>query len=90
MLDMHTAGSLKADSLAQDDGMSVVDVRQMTAAELRRLGVPSLVYLRQGTMDGQIAYAIHAADGSEVAIVEDVQVAIELAMEHGLSIATVH
>jgi hypothetical protein len=87
---MPLAECLNADSLGQDDGMSVADVRQMTAAELRRLGVPRLVYLRQGTVAGQIAYAIHAADGSAVAIVEDMEVAIDLAVENGLSIVTVH
>lgn len=80
----------KAEPLVQDDGTAIVDVRQMTAAELRRLGVPSLVYLREGTVDGQVAYAIHAADGSAVAIVEDVEVAIELVAEHGLNFVTVH
>ena len=87
---MQIAEALKAHSLAQDDGPSVTDVRQMTAAQLRRLGVPSLVYLRQGIVDGEVAYAIHAADGSAVAIVEDVEVAIELVAEHGLSFVTVH
>jgi hypothetical protein len=87
---MPPAEFLNADALGPDDGVSVVDVRKMTAAELRRLGVPGLVYLRQGTVDGQIAYAIHAADGSAVAIVEDMEVAIDLAVENGLSIVTVH
>jgi hypothetical protein len=87
---MQIAEVLKAELFAQDDGASVVDARQMTPAQLRRLGVPSLVYLRQGTVDGEVAYAIHAADGSAVAIVEDMEIAIELVAEHGLSFVTVH
>ena len=37
----------------------------MTRNELLQLGVPRLVYLRCGTIDGHPAYAIHAADGRQ-------------------------
>ncbi len=66
------------------------DPRQMTRGELLRLGVPRLVYLRCGTIDGQPAYAIHAADGTAMAVVEDIEVAIELASEHDMTFVAVH
>ena len=66
------------------------DLRQMTRGELLRLGVPRLVYLRCGTIDGQPAYAIHAADGTAMAVVEDIQVAIELASDHDMTFVAVH
>jgi hypothetical protein len=66
------------------------DLRQMTRGELLRLGVPRLVYLRCGTIDGQPAYAIHAADGTAMAVVEDIEVAIELASEHDMTFVAVH
>jgi hypothetical protein len=65
-------------------------LRQMTRGELLRLGVPRLVYLRCGTIDGQPAYAIHAADGTAMAVVEDIAVAIELASEHDMTFVAVH
>ena len=74
----------------QEDGAPLTDVRQITPAQLLRLGVSQLVYMRQGTVDGETAYAIHAADGSAVAIVEDIDVAIEMVIEHGLTFAAVH
>ena len=77
-------------SIWQEDGTPLADVRQITPAQLRRLGVTQLVYLRKGSVDGETAYVIHAADGSAVAIVEDIDVAIELVAEHGLTFATVH
>jgi hypothetical protein len=49
-----------------------------------------LVYLRCGTIDGQPAYAIHAADGTAMAVVEDIQVAIELASDHDMTFVAVH
>jgi hypothetical protein len=66
------------------------DLRQMTRGELLRLGVPRLVYLRCGTIDGQPAYAIHAADGTAMAVVEDIEVAMELVSEHDMTFVAVH
>ena len=66
------------------------DLRRMTSGELLQLGVPRLVYLRCGTIDGQPAYAIHAADGTAMAVVEDIEVAIELASEHDMTFVAVH
>ena len=87
---MQIAESIDLDPICQEDGAPIVNVRHITPAQLRRLGVARLVYLRRGTVNGETAYAIHAADGSKVAIVEDVDVAVELVAEHGLIFATVH
>jgi hypothetical protein len=66
------------------------DVRNMTSAQLRHLGVHSVVYLRSGMLNGEVAYAIHAADGTPMAVVEDVDTAVELVCEHGMAFAAVH
>jgi hypothetical protein len=87
---MQIAESFDVDPICQEDGAPIINVRHITPAQLRRLGVARLVYLRQGTVDGETAYAIHAADGSQVAIVEDIDVAVELVAEHGLMFATIH
>ncbi len=68
----------------------VADPRQMTRAQLRGLGVPRLVYLRCGTVDGGAAYAIHAADGTALAVVDDIEVAMELALENNMTFVPVH
>ena len=87
---MQIAESIDLDPICQEDGAPITNVRHITPAQLRRLGVARMVYLRRGTINGEVAYAIHAADGSEVASVEDVDVAVELVAEHGLIFATVH
>jgi hypothetical protein len=87
---MMPADTAHTDPLWHEDGTPLVRVRQITLAQLRELGIAQLVYLREGTVDGETAYAIHAADGSAVAVVEDIEVAIELVAEHGLTFATVH
>ena len=78
------------DPVSHDESVHTVDPRQMTCAQLRRLGVPRLVYLRCGTVDGEAAYAIHAADGTPLAVVEDVEVAMELAFENNMVFVAVH
>jgi hypothetical protein len=70
--------------------LASADLREMTRSELLRLGVPRVVYLRCGTIDGQPAYAIHAADGTAMAVVEDIAVAIELASENDMTLVAVH
>jgi hypothetical protein len=66
------------------------DPRKMTRGELLTLGLPRLAYLRCGTIDGQPAYALHAADGTAMAIVEDIEVAIDLASEKDMLFVSVH
>jgi hypothetical protein len=87
---MPIAASLGADPMCQEEGGTIIDVRHMTPSQLRRLGVSQVVYLREGTVDGETMYQIHAADGSAVGIVEDIDVAVELVTEHGLTFVTVH
>ena len=66
------------------------DPRQMTRGELLRLGLPRLAYLRCGMIDGQPAYALHAADGTAMAVVEDIEVAIDIASEKDMLFVSVH
>jgi len=68
----------------------VGDVRHMSTAQFRRLGVRSVVYLRSGLLNGEVAYAIHAADGIPMAVVDDVDAAVSLANEHGMAFVAVH
>jgi len=52
--------------------------------------MPWLVYLRSGKINGEVAYAIHAADGTPMAVVEDVEVALDLASANNMTFVTVH
>ena len=70
--------------------LDYADPRQMTRSELLRLGLPRLAYLRCGTIDGQPAYALHAADGTAMAVVDDIEVAIDLASERDMLFVSVH
>jgi hypothetical protein len=78
------------ETIGHDVGPLADDVRNMTTAQFRRLGVPSVVYLRVGTMDGEVAYAIHAADGIPMAVVADVDTAVSLVCQNGMAFVAVH
>jgi hypothetical protein len=78
------------ESVGHDVDFPVEDVRHMSTAQFRRLGVRSVVYLRTGMLNGEMAYAIHAADGIPMAVVDDVDTAVALACEHGMAFVAVH
>ena len=88
---MHDAAIEEiTDVLAYEEIDLAAEARRMTSGQLRELGVSRLVYLRAGTINGETAYAIHAADGTTVGIVDAIDLAIELVTEHGLTFVTVH
>jgi hypothetical protein len=82
--------SQSANPNSHEEAVPVGDPRHMTRAQLRQLGMPRIVYLRSGTIDGHTAYAIHAADGTAMAIVEDIELAVELASEYDMTFVPVH
>jgi hypothetical protein len=65
-------------------------LRQLTPMELRQLGLSQLGYLRLGRLNGSPTYALLAADGSTMALTEDVDSAMDIADEHELTVLTVH
>jgi hypothetical protein len=88
---MHFAETDESiDPVSRDEAVRIADPRRMTRAQLRRLGVPGMAYLRCGTVDGQQAFALHAADGTAIAVVEDLEVAMELASESHMRFVAVH
>ena len=78
------------ESLGRDEGVRTADPRHMTLGQLRRLGVPRLVYLRCGRIDGQMAFAMHAADGTAIAVVEEIDIALELVAANNMTFVSVH
>ena len=81
------------DAAGQDDAAQAVsgDIRQLTAGQLRMLGMARVAYLtglRAG--DGTVEYAIHGADGGTVAILDDLEVALDLVERLGVSLVPVH
>jgi hypothetical protein len=62
----------------------------MTVEQLLQLGTRQVVYLKAGLHDGEVAFVLYRADGTPLIAVDDVETAVEMVAEKGLSFATIH
>jgi hypothetical protein len=76
-----------------DTGTTVTvsqQVRDISAAQLARLGMSQLAYIRPVTMHGNQAFAIHGADGTPMAVAPDRDLASAAIEEHDMVQVLVH
>ncbi len=69
---------------------SIVDIRKMTSDQLMQLGMADLAYVKPVMFEGQMAFAIHAADGSPMAMAADCDLAVAAIVQHEMQPAMVH
>ena len=63
----------------------LLDVRQLSDVQFRSLGLREVAYMRPATMDdGEEGCAIYAADGSLLAVVEDMETAWGAIMQNDM------
>ena len=67
-----------------------IDIRHLSSEQLGRLGVSQIAYVKPVVMNGMVAYAIHAADGTPMAVVGDRDVAIAAVHQHEMLATLVH
>jgi hypothetical protein len=67
-----------------------LDIRQITAMQLAQLGIAHIAYVRPLMMEGAAAFAICAADGTQMAIATDRDVAEAAIREHEMVPVAVH
>jgi hypothetical protein len=65
-------------------------MRQMTSNDLAMLGMQDIAYVKQVTVDGNAGYAIHAADGTQMALIPDREVAFAVVRQNELEPVSVH
>jgi hypothetical protein len=58
------------------------DIRHLSEAQLAQLGLQQIAYIRPTMVNGEKGYAIHAADGTPMAIAGDRDVAIAAILQH--------
>ncbi|MFQ5985441.1 MAG: DUF1150 family protein [Alphaproteobacteria bacterium] len=66
------------------------DLRHLSAQAFAALGAPYLAYINRVEAGGTVSYAIHAADGTVLAVVPDREVAFAAARQNGLEPVSVH
>ena len=72
------------------DTNSTVSLRYLSQSDWLAFGLNEIAYLRPTIADGQPVYAIHAADGSQVALVASREVGIDVLRQHDLEAVPLH
>ncbi len=62
----------------------------MSEQEFRALGVDEVAYIKSYRVEGGLAWVVHAADGTALAVQKDVAGAIYSAEAQDLGVAAVH
>ena len=67
-----------------------LSIRNLTVEQLASLGMAQFAYVKPVLMNGVVAYAIHAADGTPMALAGDRDLAVAAILEHDLTPTLVH
>lgn len=62
----------------------------LSARDFAMLGLADVAYIKTVTVEGGIAYAVHAADGTGMAVIDDRDVAFATVRQHDLEPVSVH
>jgi len=65
-------------------------LRSISPRDFAQLGMQDMAYVKRVTVNDGVGYAIHAADGSAVAVLEDREVAFATVRQHDLEPVSVH
>ena len=65
-------------------------IKQMSARELALFGMQDLAYIKAVVIDGATGYAVHAADGTQIAMLSNRDVAFATVRQHDLEPVSVH
>ncbi|MGH7116905.1 MAG: DUF1150 family protein [Stellaceae bacterium] len=65
-------------------------IRQMSARELALFGMQDMAYIKRVVVDQTPGYAVHAADGTQIAVLSDRDVAFATVRQHDLEPLSVH
>ncbi|HEY8289923.1 MAG TPA: DUF1150 family protein [Acetobacteraceae bacterium] len=67
-----------------------IDIRSLSEEQLARLGVSQVAYVKPVIVNGTQGFAIHAADGTPMAVAGDRDVAIAAILQHEMQPLSVH
>jgi len=82
--------STNSPATGDDTTTEPFDIRHLSSEQLARLGVQQIAYVKAVMMNGMVAYAIHAADGTPMAVAGDRDVAIAAVHQHEMMASLVH
>ena len=76
-----------------DDQISpavIMDIRHMSTAQLAQLGMQQIAYVKPVVLNGEQGFAIHAADGTPMALAGNLELAVAAIVQHEMVPAQVH
>jgi hypothetical protein len=88
-MNTHTPGGTDETPRIAEEQVTV-DIRHLTTNQLAQLGLSQLAYVKPIIVNGAAAFAIHAADGTPMAVVGDRDVALAAIRQHEMIAAQVH
>jgi hypothetical protein len=65
-------------------------IRHMSSRELALFGMQDLAYVKPVLVDGITAFAVHAADGTQITVLPDREIALATLRQHDLEPLSVH
>ena len=65
-------------------------IRHISSRELALLGMQDLAYIKTVVVNGVVAFAVHAADGTQVAVLPNREIALVTVRQHDLEPLSVH
>ena len=65
-------------------------LKQLSLHELGMLGMEDIAYVKRVDIDGAAAFAVHAADGTQIAVIGDRAVAFAMVRQHDMEPVSVH
>ncbi|HEY7579885.1 MAG TPA: DUF1150 family protein [Acetobacteraceae bacterium] len=69
---------------------AAIDIHNISPQQLAMLGMQQIAYVKPVVVDGTAAFAIHAADGTPMAVADQRDVAIAAIVQHEMVPALVH
>jgi len=65
-------------------------LKQMTPEAFAALGAENTIYLRPIVQDGVVAFAVHTAAGQPIGLMESPELARAAALQHDMTLVSVH
>jgi len=80
----------RADTATPINGPAIIDVRHLSEEQLATLGMSHIAYVKPVVINGVAGFAIHAADGTPMAVAGDRDVAVAAIVQHEMHPLSVH
>ena len=65
-------------------------LKRLSDSELGLLGMEDVAYVKPVVVDGADVFAVHAADGTQIAVIADRELAFAVVRQHDMEPVSVH